>query len=157
MNKFICNEPDIPKKVTTGTIFSTEDSPNYYVCVSPECDLARDEWKKLCCVELTTCGNISKKLKELNSNKYILFTDGGSVKMASVDPLGIMPHDFFLREAASPEYYELPSPPSGEKPECREVNIKIVAQLRPEYAHRLMARAGAWHSRIGLDFIKPSA
>ena len=159
LNKFICNEPDIPKQVTTGTIFSTDDSSSYYVCVSPECDLARrEEWKKLCCVELESCGNITRsKLNKLTSNKYILFTDGGSVKMASVDPLGVTPHDFFLREAASPEYYELPSPPSGEKPECREVNIKIVAQLRPEYAHRLMARAGAWHSRIGLDFIKPSA
>ena len=157
LNKFICNEPDIPDKVTTGTIFSTEDSSNYYVCVSPECDLARDEWKKLCCVELTTCDKLSKRLKELTSNKYILFTDGGSVKMAAVDPLKITLHDFFLREGASPKYYELPSPPSGEKPECRGVNINIVAQLRPEYAHRLMARAGAWHSRIGLDFIKPSA
>lgn len=156
LNKFICNEPDIPKQVTTGTIFSTEDSP-YYVCVSPECDLARDEWKKLCCVELTTCGKVSKKLKELNSNKYILFTDDGSVKMAAVDPLKITLHDFFLREGGSPKYYKVLPPRSEEQPECREVNIKIVAQLRPEYAHRLMARAGAWHSRIGLDFIDKSS
>lgn len=156
LNKFICNEPDIPDKVTTGTIFSTEDSP-YYVCVSPECDLARDEWKKLCCVELTTCGKVSKKLKELNSNKYILFTDDGSVKMAAVDPLKITLHDFFLREGGSPKYYKVLPPRSEEQPECREVNIKIVAQLRPEYAHRLMARAGAWHSRIGLDFIDKSS
>lgn len=158
LNKFICNEPDMPDKVTTGTIFSTEDSSNYYVCVSPECDLARVKWKKLCCVELTTCGKVSKKLKELNSNKYILFTDGGSVKMAAVDPLKITLHDFFLREGDSPKYYKVLPPRSEEQPECRVVNINIVAQLRPEYAHRLMARVGAWHSRIGLDFIKkPSA
>ena len=158
LNKFICNEPDMPDKVTTGSIFSTEDSSNYYVCVSPECDLARVKWKKLCCVELTTCGKVSKKLKELTSNKYILFTDGGSVKMAAVDPLKITLHDFFLREGDSPKYYKVLPPRSEEQPECRVVNINIVAQLRPEYAHRLMARVGAWHSRIGLDFIKkPSA
>ncbi len=106
----------------------------------------------------STCGKVSKKLKELNSNKYILFTDGGSVKMAAVDPLKITLHDFFLREGDSPKYYKVLPPRSEEQPECRVVNINIVAQLRPEYAHRLMARVGAWHSRIGLDFIKkPSA
>lgn len=157
LNKFICNEPDIPQKVTTGSIFSLDDSPDYYVCVSPECDLARGEWKKLCCVRLTLCDKVPKKLKELNSNKYILFTAGGSVKVASVDPLKVNLCDFFVSEGTSPdsnEYYELPSPSSGERPRCREVKINFVAQLRPEYAHRLMARVGAWHSRIGLDFIE---
>lgn len=156
MNKFICNEPDIPDKVTTGTIFSTEDSSNYYVCVSPECDLARDKWKKLCCVSLTPCGE--KKLKDLNSNRYILFSADGSVKVALVDPLSIQLHDFFLQEDAS-LYYRMLPPQSGEdEPKFEGVKITIVAQLRPEYAHRLMARVGAWHSRIGLDFIKkPSA
>ena len=160
LNKFICNEPEIPSKVTTGSIFSLDDSPDYYVCVSPECDLARGEWKKLCCVRLTLCDKVPRKLRELNSNKYILFTAGGSVKVASVDPLKVNLCDFFVSEGTSPdsnEYYELPSPSSGERPRCREVKISIVAQLRPEYAHRLMARVGAWHSRIGLDFIeKPS-
>ena len=158
LNKFICNEPDIPKKVTTGTIFSTDDSSAYYVCVSPECDLAWGEWKKLCCVELDlSCKITSSKLKELTKNKYILFSVDDSVKMASVDPLKITPQDFFLWEGPSPRYYKLLSPPLVNQPECKEITINIVAQLRPEYAHRLMARVGAWHSRIGLDFIKPTA
>lgn len=159
LNKFICNEPEIPKKVTTGTIFSKGSSSKrrYYVCVSPECDLARGEWKKLCCVRLTLCDKVPRKLKELNSNKYILFTAGGSVKVASVDPLKVNLHDFFLREGATPEYYRVLPPRQGESPKCEGVKITIVGQLRPEYAHRLMARVGAWHSRIGLDFIeKPS-
>ena len=160
LNKFICNEPEIPKKVTTGTIFSKGSSSKrrYYVCVSPECDLARGEWKKLCCVKLTLCDKAPEELTDLNSNKYILFTAGGSVKMAAVDPLKVNLHDFFLREGATPEYYRVLPPRQGESPKCEGVKITIVGQLRPEYAHRLMARAGAWHSRIGLDFIeKPFA
>lgn len=157
LNKFICNEPVRPEKVTTGTIFFTGGSPDYYVCVSPECDLARGIWKKLCCVKLTICSNGSRQLRDLNSNKYILFSVDNSVKTASVDPLKITLQDFFLREGPSPRYYKLLPPSSSGQPECREIEIKIVAQLRPEYAHRLMARVGAWHSRIGLDFIeKPS-
>lgn len=156
LNKFICNEPEIPKKVTTGTIFSKGSSSKrrYYVCVSPECDLARGEWKKLCCVKLTLCDKAPEELTDLNSNKYILFTAGGSVKMAAVDPLKVNLHDFFLREGATPEYYRVLPPRQGESPKCEGVKITIVGQLRPEYAHRLMARAGAWHSRIGLDFIE---
>lgn len=153
LNKFICNEPEIPLKVTTGSIFFTGDSPDYYVCVSPECDLARGEWKKLCCVRLTICGGGAKQLKDLNSNKYILFSVDGSVKVALVDPLSIKLYDFFLQEESS-LYYRVLSPRSGEEPKFEEVKITIVAQLRPEYAHRLMARVGAWHSRIGLDFIE---
>ena len=79
------------------------------------------------------------------------------MKTASVDPLKITLQDFFLWEGSPPRYYILLPPSSSNQPECREIEIKIVAQLRPEYAHRLMARVGAWHSRIGLDFIeKPS-
>lgn len=159
LNKFICTEPDHPEKVTTGTIFSRGSSSkrSYYVCVSPECDLAKDKWKKLCCVKLTLCDISPEHLTDLNSNKYILFTAGGSVKMASVDPLKVNLRDFFLQEGDSPNYYRVLPPRSGKEPKFEGVNIKIVAQLRPEYAHRLMARAGAWHSRIGLDFIeKPS-
>lgn len=160
LNKFICNEPDIPDKVTTGTIFFKKSQGSskktYYVCVSPECDLARGEWKKLCCVKLTLCGNAPEQLTDLNSNKYILFTAGRSVKIASVDPLKVNLCDFFLQEDSSLYYRVLPPRP-GEEPKLEGVKITIVAQLRPEYAHRLMARAGAWHSRIGLDFIeKPS-
>lgn len=160
LNKFICNEPHIPEKVTTGTIFSTRDSQdgksNYYVCVSPECDLARETRKKLCCVELTTC---KSKPRDLNSNKYILFADDDGVKTASVDPLRVRTHDFFLVETPSPGYYKLTLSESKHLPPTYEATeIKILAQLRPEYAHRLMARVGAWHSRIGLDFIeKPSS
>ena len=156
LNKFICNEPEIPKKVTTGTIFfrKSQSSKSYYVCVSPECDLARGEWKKLCCVKLTLCGNAPEQLTDLNSNKYILFTAGRSVKMAAVDPLKVNLYDFFLREGVTPEYYRVLPPRQGESPKCEGVKITIVGQLRPEYAHRLMARAGAWHSRIGLDFIE---
>lgn len=157
LNKFICNEPVHPEKVTTGTIFSTNGFTDYYVCVSPECDLARGTWKKLCCVKLTICSNGSRQLRDLNSNKYILFSVDGSVKTASVDPLKITLQDFFLWEGSPSRYYKLLPPSSSNQPECREIEIKIVAQLRPEYAHRLMARVGAWHSRIGLDFIeKPS-
>ena len=35
----------------------------------------------------------------------------------------------------------------------KEIQVHIVAQLKSEYAHRLMALTGAWHGRIGLDFI----
>ena len=162
LNKFICNEPDIPKKVTTGTIFFRKSQSSskkvYYVCVSPECDLARGKWKKLCCVKLTLCGNAPEQLIDLNSNKYILFTAGRSVKIAPVDPLKVNLCDFFLQEDSSLYYRVLPPQSEEEEPKFEGVKITIVAQLRPEYAHRLMARAGAWHSRIGLDFIKkPSA
>ena len=78
LNKFICNEPDIPDKVTTGTIFSTEDSSNHYVCFLRNAISPGTNGR----VMLRQSTPAAKKLKDLNSNRYILFSADGSVKVA---------------------------------------------------------------------------
>ncbi len=173
LNKFICNDPCIPVKMTTGTIFSIKNEENkYYVCVSPECDMANNPKntnsscesgiivKNISSVELKIENASKTNLKKLTKNQYILFFDEGVIKMGKVEPLEVHPRRFFLYETTPPKYYAVEEmiSQSDEGMEearlvCNEKTIRIVAQLRPEYAHRLMARAGAWHSRIGLDFI----
>lgn len=176
LNKFICNDPCPPTKMTTGTIFSIENEENkYYVCVSPECDMANNpknrnsscdsgiDVKNISSVELKIEDISKSNLKNLTKNKYILFSDSGVIKMGKVEPLEVHPKRFFLYETTPPKYYAVEEMFSqGDESitdarlVCNEKTIRFVAQLRPEYAHRLMARAGAWHSRIGLDFINIS-
>ena len=164
LNKFICNDPNIPTKLTTGTIFFIKDDKGeyvYYVCVSPECDLARGKIKKILGVKINVCDAIANKLKEVHKNKYILFSNEHDTKMGSVDPLNIHIDNFFLCETDPPEYYAIKEESTSQQEEdekhfCmtfKKIPIHIVAQLRSEYAHRLMALTGAWHGRIGLDFI----
>jgi len=33
------------------------------------------------------------------------------------------------------------------------IQAEVIGQLRPEYAHRLLAHKGAWNSRVGVDFV----
>ena len=165
LNKFICNDPNIPKKVTTGTIFFIKNDKNqdvYYICVSPECDIARGMTKKILAVNINNCDVKKSKLEEVHKNKYILYSNGSNIKMGSIDPLNIHIDNFFLYEEDPPKYYAIEKQVTtqqqeeNEKQFCmkfKEIPVQIVAQLRPEYAHRLMALTGAWHGRIGLDFI----
>lgn len=164
LNNFICNDPNIPKTVTTGTIFFIKNDKGediYYICVSPECDLARKKIIKILAVNINVCDIKKEKLEEVHKNKYILFNNKDVIKMGSIDPLNIHIENFFLHKTDHLKYYYLKDEENtqmedGEKQFCmtfNEVQIHIVAQLRPEYAHRLMALTGAWHGRIGLDFI----
>lgn len=159
LNNFICNDPNIPYRITTGSIFYIENNNNiYYVCVSPECDLERGSLKKISAIQIETCEIKESKLKDLNSNKYILFNNNNNeFKLGSIDPLKMHTKDFFMLEKEGClKYYEIEEKDKSNNNfdlTCNEKNIKVIAQLRPEYSHRLMARAGAWKSRIGLDFI----
>ena len=152
LNNFICNDPNIPEKITTGTIFFITNDKNideYYICVSPECDLERRKIKKILAVKITVSKAKQEKLEEVHTNKYILFNNQNCIKMGSVDPLNIHIENFFLYETEPPKYYAI-------EKNCmsfKEIQVHIVAQLKSEYAHRLMALTGAWHGRIGLDFI----
>ena len=158
LNNFICNDPNIPSRITTGSIFYIENNNDiYYVCVSPECDLERGSFKKISAIQIETCEIKESKLKDLNSNKYILFNNNNEFKLGSIDPLKMHTKDFFmLDKEGCLKYYEIEEEDKSNDNSgliCNEKNITVIAQLRPEYSHRLMARAGAWKSRIGLDFI----
>jgi hypothetical protein len=113
-------------------------------------------------VNINDCDVKRGKLEEVHKNKYILYHNGSNIKMGSIDPLNIHIDNFFLYETNPPKYYTIEKQTmtqqqeENEKQFCmtfKEIPVQIVAQLRPEYAHRLMALTGAWHGRIGLDFI----
>lgn len=164
LNNFICNDTNIPKIVTTGTIFFIKDSKGndkYYICVSPECDLARGRIIKILAVNIDISDINKDKLKNVHKNKYILFNNKDVIKMGNFDPLNIHIENFLLHKTDHPKYYHFKDEKDTQINDIEkqffmifsEVQVNIVAQLRPEYAHRFMALTGAWHGRIGLDFI----
>lgn len=165
LNGFICCEPSVGDHIATGSIFRIQADGKYYLCVSPECSLCNKKIKSVYAICLANTPKSSKPcdtLVDLNSNKYIFFKDKDILHCKQIDPSKVELCDFFCTSTKlenckislkSVKYdtdaVEITLPAVI----FDDVKATVVACLRPEYAHRYMALAGAWRSRIGLDFI----
>ncbi len=168
-NALVSSKPVEGWHLTTGHVFEIEG--DYWVCVSPACDMVPDqlssekkarlgEWLPFNAVKLVSCSD--GKDVDANSNRYLFLKIGSTVKVFCFnDP---------SRDASSPSWYTMYAESLGHLTDDNRVsvvlprlngtdlgnsrhNANVVTQLRYEYALSLLQRLGVSQTRIGLDYV----
>lgn len=171
LNAFSCSMPVTGKHLNTGTVFSIGDE--FWVCLTPACDLVPDQkidqWSNRIgsdylafkAVQLQAGINLSTANGKANSNEFIYL---------NLDP-STEPKVFSFSKGESPAWDTFYASNQGRFTDdnmigldlvreregslsINNVNAKVVAELRYEYALNLLQRFGANQTRVGLDFIQ---
>lgn len=171
LNAFSCSMPVISKHLNTGTVFSIDNE--FWVCLTPACDLVPDQkvdqWSNRIgadhlvfkAVQLQEGINLSTANGKANSNEFIYLNLDSSEE----------PRVFSFSKGDSPTWDMFFASNQGRFTEekkiglaqvrenegnlsIKEVEAKVVAELRYEYALNLLQRFGANQTRVGLDFIQ---
>lgn len=169
-NAFICSKVPEGWHLNTGHIL--EIAGDYWVCLTPACDLVPGQSDK----KYAAFGNrrpfmavqllpvVGKALKSLKaqSNLYVFITLGNETKTFGFNAAG--------NDAAAPVWrtfyaekhgvfgddfkFRVAVPQAGKRRLIYAHNsAKVVAQLRYEYALNLIQKLGTTMTRIGLDFV----
>jgi len=181
LNHYYSTKPVDRSHLTTGQVLkiATGDAENqseeYWVCLSPACDLVPGQktagWRQrlgqsipFIAVQLGTA-NLAAALKQVNENRFVFIRAGDHISAFT-----------FVADSKStsmPVWEQMFAARSGRFVEgkcaveilrTREVDggltldpseAQIVCQLRYEYALNLLQKLGGSLSRIGLDFRSP--
>lgn len=171
LNAFSCSMPVTGKHLNTGTVFSIGDE--FWVCLTPACDLVPDQkidqWSNRIgpdhlafkAVQLQAGINLSTANGKANSNEFIYL---------NLDP-STEPKVFSFSKGESPAWDTFYASNQGRfiddnmiglalvreregSLSINNVEAKVVAELRYEYALNLLQRFGANQTRVGLEFIQ---
>jgi hypothetical protein len=179
LNEYLSTDRFRGGHVTTGTVLCTEDKSQWFLCVSPACDMVprepQDEmsWHKdlyplrpLNLLKLEAC-NPGSALAEAERGVQIFITlDGARHYFRAVEGTTRLPRPMtcFLGndEVAVPgeekswrrhPFQVFYVRKEGKGATADEYALFAVAQLRPAYAARFLHLTGHHQSRIGVDFI----
>jgi len=173
LNQFLCSEPFEGKYVQTGTIFRGADGTtnSYWVCVTPACDMVprkptsgrwEDDLHPLRPMSAisASAANVSTALKNATRANYIFFVDNDKIRAAEVlpalinQPLNeVMLVDDQAITDPSGNFFVYLIRKEEERPSFgTKIQMRAVAQLRNQYASRLLQATGNHLSRIGVDF-----
>lgn len=176
-NAHISTKPVSGWHLHPGHIFKIDQE--MWVCLSPSCDLVpmqkasvavRDSSaaavKPFVGVKLTPRKTFTRA--EVNSNTLIFLKEGEDIKTYSVYPVGgefgspvwrlFMASDYGKFEINNDRTADLSLSylfGRGQSMCVEKVEVKIVGQLRYEYALNLIQKLGVEFTRIGLDFSAP--
>ncbi|WP_126454368.1 response regulator receiver domain [Sulfuriflexus mobilis] len=181
LNKYACSKEVEGAYLSTGHVLEivTGESTNYWLCLSPACDLVPGQkttgwpgrlgsFTPFRAVMLFD-EDIQTALKSADAGNHLFLNIGGSIQAFQFTPPIDEAADILNREP-NPKWEEMfvaeQGRFSGDKYELGLVRIaseddqlvpksasaKVVAQLRYEYALNLLHRLGANLSRVGLDF-----
>jgi hypothetical protein len=178
LNAFLCSTAFSGSHVTTGTVFRDIDSEEWWLCVSPACELVPREssdatWRQSLhpCVptlalRLGSPASDHKALMEATDGRSIFIAHDGKVAVFHVvDPSTKQPVPVMFMTAGEGKTdskrcfsahvigIDL-SAAGGGAPKFEKRRFEAVAQLRHEYADRLLQQTGQHTSRIGVDFVK---
>jgi hypothetical protein len=167
-NAFVCSNAPKGWHLTTGHVFKMNSE--YWVCLSPACDLVPGQGEahneglgnrqQFVAVKLFSVA--SDRNHDVNSNLFVFLNLDGEVKTFRFNPPG--------KDAAPPVWRTFYAEKRGilsdsfsfkvsvtQKGATRLVSkvfsAQIVAQLRYEYALNLLQKLGVSMTRIGLDFV----
>ena len=179
-NAYVCSRKPEGSHLTTGQIFTLYDE--HWICLSPACDMVPSQmspWKTNMFGErlpfiAVRLRPIKKKWPEdINTNRYLFFqVDDGVQIFCFNDPdpskVSSLPHwnTFYAEDAGRFgddfrfKVWRTEEEKDGEHGAGRrETNlvikhhdVKVVSQLRDEYAINLMQKLGVSLTRVGLDF-----
>jgi len=184
LNAFTCSMPVISQHLNTGTVFSIDDE--LWVCLTPACDLVPGQkigqWKTRIGSDYLPFKAVKlykAKLNEANEGAY-----GSEYIYLSSSALSEPKAFSFTKKVdstrrANPEWDTFYASKQGVFSEdntiglalvreteineteatlsIKNVEAKVVAELRYEYALNLLQRFGTNQTRVGLDFIEKSS
>lgn len=178
MNRYVCSKPVEGHYLMTGHVLEIpvdakkEAETRLWICLSPACDLVprvRKGWPERLArympfkaVELIREAKLDTALKKAVDGNYLFFDIGEDHQCFC----------FTENSKSAPKWEQMFASNQGQfdpsqkitvqrvladdngKLAIREVEARIVAQLRYEYALNLLHRLGANLSRVGLDFVR---
>lgn len=181
LNTFLSTERFGGISVTTGTVFSDSEQNSWWLCCSPPCDMAprppssEQKWltsispaKSMIALQLEPIASKNRALKnaEHGVSVFIRCPDGEYQHFNAVPANGqpvwevMLVADYGKVTEMDDEYcfkgqrIQGQAVDGGDELVISElVEFTVAAQLRPEYAARLLQMTGQHLSRIGVDFV----
>ena len=175
LNVYSCSRQPTTSHLTTGTIFQCEEK-DYWICLSPSCDLVPGQrlqiWEDRVGKDylpfqtirlFPDTRNLKNILKKVNDNEHIFLNLDDEIM-----------HLKFAKGKENPTWETMyaedqgrfdtqVTPPTlsvktlrfqNDSLDSKQITMKIVAELRYEYALNLLQKFGSNQSRIGLNFTK---
>lgn len=168
-NAYVSSQPPAGWHLSTGQIFTLGE--DFWVCLSPSCDMVPDQmpqekrerlgtWLPFTAVKLVPVP--ADRPRDVSSNRF-LFLKG-------VDDVETFCFNDPSRDTSAPAWYTMYAEGLGALTDdfrfriilpCRDgdqlvnatLDATVVAQLRYEYALSLMHRLGGSQTRVGLDYV----
>jgi Response receiver domain len=175
LNDFLCSEPYRHKYVRTGTILcntAAQGEPQYWICVTPACDMVprappTGVWAhdlhplKPMMVLRTKNAKMNTALMDPAHGRYVFFKhDKRRVAVEVIDGSTKQPMSEMMivegqavTDADQCFYAYLVRQVGGAPSFGERIKMRAVAQLRTQYASRLLQDTGHHASRIGVDFV----
>jgi len=165
LNRYLSTKSQLGSSLTAGTVFIDDaESSDWWVCVTPACDLARPKkntpfrpFLALKLKPLSSNNDIKKALNDATSGKYVFVKDkcfkAISSQGAVRETMYVKGIGQFLNGKFDVHRIVRPTNDNGSltmKP-CKMIPK---ACLRAEYASHLLQYAAQQQARIGLDFVK---
>lgn len=182
LNRYVSSKPAVEGcHLTTGHVLWFDNCNNYWLCLSPACDLVPGQKKSgwpgrlgehipFISVQLYKVTK-EEALSRAFGGNHLFLEVRGKLECFSFTPPTPAEGSAEIERAANPKWeqmfaarqgrFDLPnraltiSRTSGNEGQLRfdPVSARVVAQLRYEYAINLLHRLGANLSRVGLDFV----
>lgn len=177
LNTFLCSCEFTGHHFTNGTIFANKDKESeVWLCVGPSCDLVPREIRgseshlsfnhriypykhfeaiRLHIIERT---KYNKCLTNATKGEHVYLFNGNYCIYSVNHENKQFPYiDHFLMSDSGrmcdneAQIYTINY--KNNKPRFLKLNVKVVGQLRKEYADRILQNKGYYNSRIGVDFV----
>jgi hypothetical protein len=180
LNFYLSCEEFRGSHVTTGTIFCDEKSDEWWVCVTPDCDMVPRKpsdqlgWnfeihpvRPMLALRLESA-KLEIALRDAEQGRFLFVKRGGKPlcfrvfgeltrlprpHMFLLSNSGLIDHTTSETGLANFKAHHILKAADGISPELKMNEFYAVAQLRAAYANRLLQQAGHYTSRIGVDFV----
>ncbi|HVU33517.1 MAG TPA: response regulator receiver domain [Opitutaceae bacterium] len=172
-NAFLCSARFTAKHVTTGTIFQEVGKDDYWLCVSAACDMvprgpsANNQWRAglypyrmMMAARLEKWSSPAGALADAHFGKNIFIKIDQDLIALKFIPPGLSEPSvapMFAENKAMVVEGKFRGILLNKSPEDTLVlngaDYRPIAQLKPEYASRLLQQTGHHLSRIGVDFL----
>jgi len=181
LNAFLCSEAFTRHHLRVGSIFRREDSDDYWVCVTPACDMVPrtrsrdiDPWafeldpaRPMLALRLSVRRGAERALKFAEQGRYLFFRDqstgGNEIVVAAAfntatgDPNPQLEQMFAADRALVHEGRVVLQRCIREEESnvvaLQAISCVVASQLRAPYAERLAHVVGGHLSRIGVNFL----
>jgi len=179
LNHFLSCAPEYRGQLACGTVFFESDSKQYYVCVTPACDMVNrcpddnyhwmkslHPWRPMVVMRLKVEKRDAKKVdafKLAHRAEWLFIRDGEKKLVLATKPQpdsAQVSLETMLVKVDGPPGKEIPCQrltlggDDGDRvPTTRPSTLRPIAQLRAPYAEQVLALAGRHLSRIGTDYV----
>lgn len=171
LNEHLCSEEHPNGAITTGVIFHDIKAQEFWLCMSPACDLvpgrkkggALDPWLPIAAIKMTAIKKSNAVVDNLQSaelgNHIFIRVDDKPIVLEASDPYSrqmvienVLMKNEGVIENGRVSGCRVQKDAEGH-PVWHNQDFVVIGRLRTAYADRLLAAAGNQRSRIGVDFV----